>query len=270
MDRTAATFEFRGVSLRMKRVDLNCDMGEVAEAVTGGAQEELLRCVTSANVACGGHASDAAMMQATIEQCLRHGVAIGAHPGYEDRANFGRIEVKLSGEEVAASVHRQVLALAEIAACCGARITHVKPHGALYNHAARERELARAIAEGVARWTKDVVLVGLAGSAMLEEFRAAGFRVAAEAFADRRYDPDRSLRSRKFQDALLRNPEEAAAQAVQIVEQGSVIAADGSAVPLHAQTICIHGDTPGSTQIAAAVNRALRAAGIELKAISAT
>jgi UPF0271 protein len=155
-----------------------------------------------------------------------------------------------------------VLALAEIAARCGTRITHVKPHGALYNQAAREREPARAIAEGVARWRKDVVLMGLAGSAMLEEFLAMGFSVAAEAFADRRYEPDGSLRSRKFQDALLRNPEQAAAQAVQIVEQNSVSAADGTAVPLHAQTICIHGDTPGAAEIAAAVNRALRAAGV--------
>ena len=123
MDRAAAAFEFGGVSIRMKCVDLNCDMGEVAEAVTGGTQEELLHYVTSANVACGGHAGAAAMMQATIEQCLRNGVAIGAHPGYEDRANFGRIELKLSHEEIAVSVHRQVLALAEIAARCGARIT---------------------------------------------------------------------------------------------------------------------------------------------------
>jgi len=253
----------------MKRVDLNCDMGEVAEAVTGGAQEELLHYVTSANVACGGHAGAAAMMQATIEQCLRSGVAIGAHPGYEDRANFGRIELKLSHEEIAVSVHWQVLALAEIAARCGTRITHVKPHGALYNQAAREREPARAIAEGVARWRKDVVLMGLAGSAMLEEFLAMGFSVAAEAFADRRYEPDGSLRSRKFQDALLRNPEQAAAQAVQIVEQNSVIAADGTAVPLHAQTICIHGDTPGAAEIAAAVNRALRAANVALEPIGA-
>ena len=230
----------------MKRVDLNCDMGEVAESVTGGVQEKLLCDVTSANVACGGHAGDAEMMQATVEQCLRHGVAIGAHPGYEDRANFGRIELKLRREEIAASVHQQVLALAEIAARCGARVGHVKPHGALYNQAAREHDLARGIAEGVARWRKDVVLVGLAGSVMLEEFRAAGFRVAAEAFADRRYEADGSLRSRKFADALLRNPEEAAAQAVRIVEQGRVIAADGSTVTLDAQTICIHGDTPVS------------------------
>jgi len=253
----------------MKRIDLNCDMGEVGEAVTGGAQEELLKYVTSSNVACGGHAGDNAMMRATIEQCLRHGVAIGAHPGYEDRANFGRIELKLSHEEITTSIYRQLLALAGIADRCGARIGHVKPHGALYNQAARERELARAIAEGVARWRSDVVLVGLAGSVMLREFSAAGFAVGAEAFADRRYEPDGSLRSRKLPDALLRKPEEAAAQAVQIVERGSVIAADGSTVPLHAQTICIHGDTPGAPEFAAAVNRALRAAGIALKPIAA-
>jgi 5-oxoprolinase (ATP-hydrolysing) subunit A len=250
----------------MNRVDLNCDMGEVAEAVTGGAQEELLRYVTSANVACGGHAGDAAMMQATVQQCVQHGVAIGAHPGYEDRANFGRIELELSREEIATSVHRQLLALAEIADRCGAQICHVKPHGALYNQAARGPGVARAIAKGIARWRSDVVLVGLAGSAMLEEFRAAGFTVAAEAFADRRYEPDGTLRSRKFQDALLKNPGEAAAQAVQIVQQGSVIAADGSRVPLHAQTICIHGDTPGAPEIAAAINSALRTAGVELRA----
>jgi UPF0271 protein len=145
----------------------------------------------------------------------------------------------------------------------------VKPHGALYNQAAREREVARAIAEGVARWRSDVVLVGLAGSVMLQEFSAAGFTVAAEAFADRRYEPDGALRSRKFQDALLNNPEEAAAQAVQIVERSSVIAADGSTVALNAQTICIHGDTPGAPEIAAAVNRALRAASVALKPIAA-
>src|SRR5215471_9448518 len=246
----------------MKRVDLNCDMGEVAEAVTGGKQEELLHYVTSANVACGGHAGGAAMMQATIEQCLRNGVAIGAHPGYEDRASFGRIELKLSHEDTAVSVHRQVLALAEIAARSGARITHVKPHGALYNQAARERELAGAIAEGVARWRKDVVLMGLAGSAMLKEFLATGFSVAAEAFADRRYEPDGSLRSRKFQDALLHNPEEAWRQALKIVERGSVTASDGSEVPVNAQTVCIHGDTPGAPEIAAAVARMLRQEGV--------
>jgi LamB/YcsF family len=146
----------------MKRVDLNCDMGEMAEAVNGGAQEELLRYVTSANVACGGHAGDARMMRATINQCLRHDVAIGGHPGYEDRRHFGRIELKLSREEVAASVHKQLLALEKIAIRWEARIGHVKPHGALYNQAAREREIARGIAEGVARWRRTARLPRMA------------------------------------------------------------------------------------------------------------
>src|SRR5208283_2880510 len=151
----------------------------------------------------------------------------------EDRANFGRIEMQLAPEQISAAVHRQILALEESAQQCGARIAHVKPHGALYNQAARSREIARAIVEGVRRWRTGVILVGLAGSAMLEEFHAAGFPVAAEAFADRRYEPDGSLRSRKFEDALLRDPRQAAEQALRIVEEGSVAAADGSSIPLH-------------------------------------
>jgi UPF0271 protein len=144
----------------------------------------------------------------------------------------------------------------------------VKPHGALYNQAVRNRELAEAIAKGVAKWRKDVALVGLAGSPMLDVFRGAGFAVAAEAFADRRYEPDGTLRSRKFEDALIRNPEEAAWQALGIAERGVVIASDGSEVAVDAKTICIHGDTPGSVQIAAAVATALRNAAVVLHALS--
>src|SRR5437867_2691962 len=240
------------------RIDLNCDMGELPEAIADGTQEALLRSITSANVACGGHAGDEHTMRTTIEQALRAGVAIGAHPGYPDRANFGRLELKLSAETIADSVFEQVRALAEIAAACGARLAHVKPHGALYNQAVRNRELAEAIAKGVARWSRDVVLVGLAGWPMLDVFREAGFAVAAEAFADRRYEPDGTLRSRKFEDALIRDPVEAATQALSIAQRGIVTAHDGTEVQLTAQTICIHGDTPGSVQIAAAVARALR------------
>ena len=224
--------------------------------------------VSSANIACGGHASDAQTMRTTIEQALRKQIAIGAHPGYEDRANFGRIELQLAPEQISASVHRQILALDKIAQQCGAHIDHVKAHGALYNQAARNREIARAIAEGVRRWRADVILVGLASSVMLEEFRTAGFPVAAEAFADRRYERDGSLRSRKFEDALLCDPEQAAEQVLRIVEQGNVVAADGSAIPLRADTICIHGDTPGALEIAAAVHRRLTGAGIAIRALS--
>jgi len=148
------------------------------------------------------------------------------------------------------------------------QVVHVKPHGALYNQAVRNRELADAIAAGVARWRRDVVLVGLAGSPMLQVFRAAGFQVAAEAFADRRYEPDATLRSRKFEDALIRDSQQAAQQALGIVKRGLVTASDGSEVAVAAQTICIHGDTPGSTLIAAEVARTLRAAGVTLSGLN--
>ena len=250
----------------MKRIDLNCDMGEMPEHISDGTQESLMASFTSVNVACGGHAGDEQTMQTTIKQALRWKLAIGAHPGYPDRANFGRLELKLPPEDVTDFVHQQVRALAHIAARCGAQLTHVKPHGALYNQAVRNREIAGAIAAGVARWTRNIVLVGLAGSPMLDVFRDAGFSVAAEAFADRRYEPDGTLRSRKHADALIRDPDEATQQALTIV-QGKVIARDGSQVPLRADTLCIHSDTPGSPQIAAHVAKALREAGINVSAL---
>src|SRR2546425_12250948 len=253
---------------RQLTIDLNCDMGEVPKAIADGTQEALMRSVTSVNIACGGHAGDEQTMKTTIEQALRSKVAIGAHPGYADRANFGRLELKLSPAEIASSVFEQVRALAEVAERCGARVVHVKPHGALYNQAVRNRELAEVIAEGVARWRRDVVLVGLAGSPMLDVFREAGFAIAAEAFADRRYEPDGTLRSRKFEDALIRDPAEAGRQALSIAQKGTLIASDGSEVAVDAQTICIHGDTPGAPEIAATVARTLREAGVSLSALS--
>jgi len=250
------------------KIDLNCDMGESPEAIADGTQEALMRSIASVNIACGGHAGDEETMRTTIEQALRWKLAIGAHPGYPDRANFGRLELKLPLNEISASIFDQVKALADVAARCGTRVVHVKPHGALYNQAVRNRELAAAIAEGVARWSRDIVLVGLAGSPMLDVFREAGFEVAAEAFADRRYEPDGTLRSRKFEDALIRNPGEAAWQALGIAERGLVIASDGSQVEVKAQTICIHGDTPGAPEIAATVARTLREAQVALSALS--
>jgi UPF0271 protein len=253
----------------MTRIDLNCDMGELPEAIADGTQEALLRSITSANVACGGHAGDERTMRTTIEQALRAGVAVGAHPGYPDRQNFGRLELKMSPQAVAGFVYEQVRALAEIAAASGAKLVYVKPHGALYNQAVKNRELAEAIAQGVAKFSKNLVLMGLAESPMLDVFRKAGFAVAAEAFADRRYEPDGTLRSRKFADALIRDPAEAAKQALSIAQRGIVTAHDGTEVKLTAQTICIHGDTPGSVQIAAAVARTLRDAGIAIGPLGA-
>jgi UPF0271 protein len=251
----------------MSRMDLNCDMGEVPEAVNDGSQESLMPFLTSANVACGGHAGDVSSMKTTIEQALHWNLAIGAHPGYPDRGNFGRLELSLPAETIADSVFEQVRALGEIAAGFGVSLTHVKPHGALYNQAARNRALAEAIASGVSRWSRDVILVGLAGSLMLDAFRQAGLQVAAEAFADRRYEPDGTLRSRKFENALISDPAEAGQQALHIVERGTVVAHDGTEIAASAQTICIHGDTPGAPKIAAAVAQALRQAGVELSAL---
>jgi 5-oxoprolinase (ATP-hydrolysing) subunit A len=252
----------------MKYIDLNCDMGELPDALAD--QEAIMRFISSANIACGGHAGDADTMRTTIEQALRHKVAVGAHPGYEDPANFGRMELRPSFDEIAGSIRRQILALDQIATRLGAHITHVKPHGALYNQAAREREIARAIAEGVKRWRTDVTLVGLAGSVMLEEFRAAGFAVAAEAFADRRYESDGSLRSRKLKNSLLTDPQAAAEQALQIVREQTVRATDGASVSLRAQTICIHGDTAGAAEIAAEVRHRLEEAGITIARLGTT
>jgi 5-oxoprolinase (ATP-hydrolysing) subunit A len=252
----------------MKRIDLNCDMGELPEAIVDGTQEALMQSLTSVNIACGGHAGDEQTMKATIEQALRWKLAVGAHPGYPDRANFGRIELDLPAETISDFVFEQFRALAEVAAGCGARVAHVKPHGALYNQAARSRTIAQAIARGVARWNHDVVLIGLAASPMLDVFREAGFAVAAEAFADRRYEPDGSLRSRKFEDALILDPAEASRQAVSIVQRGKVVTSAGIEITVNAQTLCIHGDTPGAPGIAATVAQSLRQEGLTLSALS--
>jgi UPF0271 protein len=252
----------------MKRIDLNCDMGELLGAIADGTQEALMPSLTSINIACGGHAGDAQTMKTTIEQALRWNLAIGAHPGYPDRENFGRLELNLSPEVIADSIYQQVRTLAEIAAQCGVRLTHVKPHGALYNQAVHNRLLAQAIADGVIRWRRDVVLVGLAGSPMLDVFRNAGFPVAAEAFADRRYEPDGTLRSRKHEDALIHDSAEASRQALSIAQHGTVTACNGSQVTVAAQTICIHSDTLGGPKIAAMVAKTLRQAGISLSPLS--
>jgi UPF0271 protein len=228
-------------------IDLNCDMGELADVALEEAQ---MRSITSANVACGGHAGDPATMERTVRLARQYGVAVGAHPGYPDRTNFGRVEMPLSSAEIAHTVAAQIRALADIAG----ELTHVKPHGALYNVAAKDATVARAIGEGVASAGREVVLVGLAGSAMLDVWREMGFRVAAEGFADRRYEPDGGLRSRKFADALITDPEQAAAQALRLAREG------------RAETICVHSDTPESVRILAAVSQALRDAGIALKA----
>jgi UPF0271 protein len=252
----------------MPSIDLNCDMGEIPQSISDGTQESLMASLTSVNVACGGHAGTDETMKATIEQALKFKLAIGAHPSYADRRNFGRAEMNLPPDAIANAVYEQVRSLAEIAASRGARLRHVKPHGALYNRAARDPIVAKAIADGVARWSREPILVGLAGSRMLEVFREIGFSVAGEAFADRRYEGDGSLRSRKFSDSLIGDPGEALRQTLGIVQRNKIMACNGVEIGVEAQTICIHGDTPGSPAITAAISRGLRQAGVHLQSLS--
>lgn len=235
----------------MNSIDLNCDMGELWALHEDGTQARLLRYVTSVNVACGAHAGDEKLMAATVREALEAGASIGAHPGYPDRENFGRVALDIPKDALRRSILGQLHALAAITP-----FVHVKPHGALYNVAVSNRDVARTIAEAVTEYSRKVALIGLAGSPMLEEFAACGFRVLAEAFADRRYEPDGTLRSRQLEGALLKG-DEAASQVLHIVRDGFVIASDGSRVPLRADTICLHSDTPGSAETAARVHEAL-------------
>lgn len=224
-------------------IDLNCDMGELPDDRHEAA---LMQYITSANIACGGHAGDEATMERTARLAIERGVRIGAHPGYPDPANFGRLEMPLGEEEIAATVHAQILRLEAVVSQLAAAIVHVKPHGALYNVAVRNEAVARAIGRGVARWSRTVPVFGLAGSPMLDVWRSMGLPVAGEAFADRRYEPDGTLRNRKFPDALITDPAAAAAQATRLAREGL------------AQTICVHGDTPGAVAILKAVREALQ------------
>ena len=223
-------------------IDLNCDMGELEDAQHEAA---LMESITSANIACGGHAGDEATMERTARLALERGIRIGAHPGYPDRANFGRIEMPMSAAEIETAVREQIERLDAVVRRLGGEIVHVKPHGALYNVAVRNETVARAIAAGIAQWNPKTTVFGLAGSPMLDWWRQMGLTVAAEGFADRRYEPDGTLRSRKFPDALITDPQAAAAQAVRLAREGV------------AQTICVHGDTPGAVEILKACRKAL-------------
>ncbi|HET9314152.1 MAG TPA: 5-oxoprolinase subunit PxpA [Vicinamibacteria bacterium] len=250
------------------RVDLNADLGEGFGAWAMGDDDAVLEVVTSANIACGFHAGDPRVMDRTVGLAVMRGVALGAHPGHFDLRGFGRRAIPAEAAEIETDVLYQVGALSAFAHAHGAGLAHVKPHGALYNQAAADHVVARAIARGVARAGRGLVLVGLAGSsAMRGAAEAEGLRFAAEAFADRRYEPDGSLRSRRHKDAVLHDPAAAAAQAVSIVREGQAFDLDGRPVRVHADTLCIHGDAPGAAEVARAVRRALEAAGVTVGAL---
>ncbi|HEY0443442.1 MAG TPA: 5-oxoprolinase subunit PxpA [Candidatus Limnocylindrales bacterium] len=248
-------------------IDLNADVGESLGAWRIGEDERLIPLVSSVNIACGFHAGDPVVIARTVALAATAGVAIGAHPGYPDLVGFGRRDIDMGADEITASVTYQVGAVAAFARAAGSPLRHVKPHGALYNRAARDGSVARAVAAGVLAAGRDLILVGLAGSALLDAGREAGLAVAAEAFADRAYEPDGNLRSRRFGDSLLADPAAAARQAVRIARDRTVETIDGSTLAVDAATICVHGDEPGAAERAAAVRAAIEAAGIVVAAL---
>jgi 5-oxoprolinase (ATP-hydrolysing) subunit A len=245
----------------MAAVDLNGDLGEGM-----GHDAELMPLISSANIACGGHAGDEATMRATINLAHEHQVAIGAHPGFADRKNFGRRPIAVSAVEVRELVLAQTRQLIDLAAGCGARVRHVKPHGALYNLAARDEVTARAVAEAVYEADSRLLLIGLAGSRLLEAGCACGLSVASEVFADRSYQADGSLTPRDQADALVTDEASVVSRVLRMVQTGKVTATDGSEVDLIVDTICLHGDGPRAVELARAVNGALRQSGVIIRA----
>jgi 5-oxoprolinase (ATP-hydrolysing) subunit A len=247
------------------RVDLNCDLGESFGRYELGEDEAVMAWITSANVACGLHAGDPLVMDRVVRLAGQRGVSLGAHPGYPDLQGFGRRVMDLTPEEAEAFTLYQVAALAGFARANRVDLAHVKPHGALYNQAAKDPRLAEAVANGVRRFSRELVLVGLAGSALLEAGRAAGLRVASEGFPDRAYNPDGSLRSRRLPGALLETTAEICAQAVRLATEGITIQVGGERQTLPVDTLCIHGDRPGAAERAREVRAALEGQGIQVK-----
>ena len=251
------------------RIDLNCDMGESFGRYRIGADEEIMGYVTSANIACGFHAGDPLVMARTVELAVAHGVGIGAHPGYLDLRGFGRRRIEQPPEEIEADLIYQIGALEAFARTRGTRVSHVKAHGALYNASEVDAKVATAIARAVRRYNRDLVLVCLATSrTAIEAAKAEGLRVAREAFADRAYNPDGTLRSRREPGSLITDPAVAAERSVRMVRDGVIVAHDGTEVAVRADTLCIHGDEPTAPAVARAVRMALAQAGIEIKGLA--
>lgn len=245
----------------MADIDLNADLGEGAPS-----DEELLTIVSSANIACGGHAGDDVTMAKTVRMAIANGVAVGAHPGYPDKDGFGRESGYLRGDALYESLTEQVAALADIAAELGARIAHVKPHGALYNDAVRDRELADIIARVVAEAPGSPAFVGMGGTELENAANAHGLDFVAEAFVDRAYEPDGTLVSRKEPGAVLEDMNVVTTQAVRLAEEGQTTARNGERVAVRADTLCIHGDTPGAAEKARAVRDVLESHGVAIRA----
>ena len=251
----------------MVRIDLNCDMGESFGAWQMGSDLEILDYVTSANIACGFHAGDPATMHKTVEAALAKGVAVGAHPGLPDLQGFGRRTMALAPAEAYDIVVYQVGALAGFAKALGAKLSHVKAHGALYNMAAKDFDLSQAIAKAVRDVDRELVLFGLAGSQTIRAAESIGLRAAAEVFADRTYQDDGSLTPRNCPDALIEDVEAAVSQAKRLVIEGQARSIKGKDVRVRADTLCIHGDRPGALEFAKRIRAELERDGVAIAAL---
>jgi 5-oxoprolinase (ATP-hydrolysing) subunit A len=247
-------------------VDLNGDVGEGFGHYSLGSDAELLALVSSANIACGFHAGDSATMRATVRLCRELNVAAGAHPGYPDLVGFGRRNMALSPPEIEDIVVHQIGSLLGFCQAEGVRLSHVKPHGALYHRAACDAEIAQAIARAVASVDRSLRLVGLSGSELIAAGKAAGLTTVSEVFADRTYQADGSLTPRTAADGLIHNPQLAAERVVKMVRHGSVISQQGTPISVQAETVCVHGDHPEAVAFAREIRRLLLAAGVEIRA----
>jgi 5-oxoprolinase (ATP-hydrolysing) subunit A len=251
------------------RIDLNSDVGESFGAYTIGHDAGLMKSITSANVAAAFHAGDPTVLRDTIRLAKASGVAVGAHPGFPDLVGFGRRELNVTPKEAEDLVLYQIAAVAGVAAAEGVKVQHVKPHGALFNMAVRNAELSAAIARAVVAFDPSLILFGLPGSEILKAGRAAGLRVAAEVFADRAYESDGSLASRRKPGAVIHDVDAVVSRAIRMVKDHTVVAVDGAVVELEADTICVHGDTPDADEVAAKLRAGLETAGVAVKAIGA-
>ncbi len=248
----------------MHSIDLNCDMGESFGAWTMGADADLMDHVSSINVACGFHAGDPTVIRKTIETALIKGVLVGAHPSFPDLQGFGRREMKMSALEVYDLVLYQVAALKGICEALGTRLHHVKPHGALYNLAARDAQIASAICEAVKSIDEHLIFYGLAGSFLIGEAQAVGLRTASEVFADRTYQPDGSLTPRTHPQALIRDREKSIMQVLQLIFEGRATAIGGEPIALKAETVCIHGDGENALEFARTIRQTLLKNGVQI------
>ncbi len=249
--------------LSVKTIDINCDMGEGI-----GNDALIMPFISSANIACGYHAGDEKTMKQTVKLCIKHNIAIGAHPSYFDKENFGRTDLLLSPQEVYDLVIKQFQLLEKIAEVSGTSLTHIKPHGALYNMAARDRILAPVVALAIKDCNEKLILYGLSGSHLIKEGKNIGLKTASEVFADRSYQDNGSLTPRNNPDALIEDVNIAVAQVLQMVNEGTVTSLSGKKVPIVADTVCIHGDGAHAVEFAKAIHKALKENNIEIKAIS--